>query len=109
MIERPLESRPPVGLGSPRLLLCFVGSTRGLVVRIVAPTRNACIRTLAGLPIEVELRRVRARPRYQLIAERAVWLRGLGYPDSLIALCIGVTDKTVAKAIRWFNGRSSAG
>ena len=70
--------------------------------------RNACLRIVAGLPIDVELRQVSARPRYQQIAERAVWLRGLGYPDSLIASCIGVTDKTVAKAIRWFMSRSSA-
>ena len=45
---------------------------------------------------------------YRRIAPHAAWLRDLGYPDSLIAQCIGVTDKTVAKALRWFVGRSSA-
>ena len=51
---------------------------------------------------------------YRRIAPRAAWLRDLGYPatltatDNLIAQCVGVTDKTVAKALRWFAGRSSA-
>lgn len=53
-------------------------------------------------------RREVAEPsRCQAIAAQAVKLRGLGYPDRLIAECIGVTSKTVAKAIRWFDNRSS--
>lgn len=39
--------------------------------------------------------------RYQQIGERAAALRRFGLPDSSIARALGVTDKTVAKAIRW--------
>ena len=42
-----------------------------------------------------------------MIAPQAVKLRGLGYPDNLIAECTDVTAKTVAKAIRWFMNGSS--
>ena len=45
--------------------------------------------------------------RYQAIASQALELRGLGYPDTLIAACTGVTPKTVAKAIRWLENQSS--
>ena len=70
-------------------------------------TRNDSIRTLARTLIEADLLEVAEPPRYQAIAAQAVRLRGLGYPDNLIAACTGVTDKTVVKAIRWFENRSS--
>ena len=50
-----------------------------------------------------------SRRRIPRIAAQAVELRRLGYPNSLIAGCTGVTDKTVAKAIRWLLGQRSAG
>ena len=68
-------------------------------------TRNDSIRTLALTPIVADLREVAEPPRYQAIAPQAVKLRGLGYPDSLIAECTDVTAKTVAKAIRWYMNR----
>ena len=53
-------------------------------------------------------RREVAEPsRCQTIAAQAVKLRGLGSPDILIVACTGVTDKTLVKAIRWFENRSS--
>ena len=71
-------------------------------------TRNDSIRTLVRTPIEADFIEVSETPRYQAIAPQAAKLRRLGYPDNLIAACTGVTDKTVAKAIRWFENRSSA-
>jgi transposase len=41
-------------------------------------------------------------PAYQRIARNALHLRELGLSDRAIAARLGVTDKTVAKAIRWF-------
>ena len=68
-------------------------------------TRHDSVRTLALTPIVADLRHVAEPPRYQMIAPQAVKLRGLGYPDSLIAECTDVTAKTVAKAIRWYMNR----
>ena len=73
---------------------------RGLPGLVGGMAAKPTIRPLAGSPIDVESRRVRARPRYRLIAESAVWLCPLWYPDGLIALCVGVTRKTLAKVIR---------
>jgi DNA-binding NarL/FixJ family response regulator len=42
-----------------------------------------------------------APPAYQAIASKALQLRELGLSDRVIAARLGVTDKTVAKAIRW--------
>ena len=38
---------------------------------------------------------------YQRIASKALHLRELGLSDRAIATRLGVTDKTVTKAIRW--------
>jgi hypothetical protein len=40
-------------------------------------------------------------PAYHAIASKALQLRELGLPHRVIAARLGVTDKTVAKAIRW--------
>ncbi len=40
-------------------------------------------------------------PAYQKIARKALHLRELGLSDRAIAVRLGVTDKTAAKAIRW--------
>ena len=80
--------------------------TLGADGRARAATRNDSICTISGARLELALREPARTPRYQLIAEQAANLRRLGYPDCLIAECTGVTDKTVAKAIRWFKRRS---
>jgi hypothetical protein len=40
-------------------------------------------------------------PVYQRIARKALQLRELGMSDRAIAGRLGVTDKTIAKAIAW--------
>src|SRR5438552_4803076 len=64
-------------------------------------TRSLPIRTAARMPLEVAL--VRAAPvlPYQAVAGRAALLSRLGMPASAIARRLSVSDKTVAKAIRW--------
>ena len=58
-----------------------------------------------SLLIEAPLREVTDPPIYQRIAPEAARLRELGLSDHAIGLCFRVTDKTAAKAIRWFLGR----
>ena len=40
-------------------------------------------------------------PVYQQIASKALHLRELGLSDRVIAARLGVTDKTVARSVRW--------
>jgi hypothetical protein len=67
-------------------------------------TRSQSIRTAAALPFEVVLVETAEPSVYQRIAETAMHLRELGLSDRVIAARLGVTDKTVAKAIRWLRG-----
>jgi hypothetical protein len=58
------------------------------------------------MPLEVPLLEVEQMPLYQEIAPKAMQLRALGLNISCINIsCIarhlGVTDKTVAKALSW--------
>jgi biotin operon repressor len=46
------------------------------------------------------------RPVYQRIATKALHLREPGLSDRVIAKRLGLSDKTVGKAIRWLRGRS---
>jgi len=64
-------------------------------------TRTQSIRTAACSPFEVALVETSELPAYQRIAQKALHLRELGLSDRVIALRLRVTDKTVAKAIRW--------
>ena len=59
-----------------------------------------------SLPIEASLREVTDPPIYQPIAPEAARLRATGLSAHAIGLRFRVTDKTTAKAIRWFVGRS---
>src|SRR5262249_26118310 len=63
-------------------------------------TRSQPIRTAARLPIRVPLLRTNPAFTYQEIANRAAHLRRLGMADTAIARTLGVSDKTVSKAIR---------
>lgn len=64
-------------------------------------TRTQRIRTAAALPFRVALLDTANRPAHQEIAAKALHLRELGLSDRVIATRLGVSDKTVAKAIRW--------
>jgi hypothetical protein len=65
-------------------------------------TLSQRIRTFSEIPIEAVLLDTDAPPIYQQIAPKAVQLQQLGMSDSAIGKRLGITDKTVAKAIAWF-------
>ncbi len=48
-------------------------------------------------------------PIYQRIARKALHLRELGLSDAAIARRLGLTDKTVAKGIRWLREMTREG
>jgi len=52
---------------------------------------------------EVALVETSEPPVYQRIARKALQLRDLGLSDRTIAARLGVTDKTVAKAMAWLS------
>lgn len=56
------------------------------------------------IPLEATLLDTGAAPIYQLIATKALHLQQFGLSHSAIAGRLGVTDKTVAKTVRWFRG-----
>ena len=62
-------------------------------------TRSQRIRTAASLPLEIPIVEARPLPTYQRIAEKALHLERLGLSRSRIAAQLGVSDKTVSKAI----------
>jgi len=64
-------------------------------------TRTQSIRTAGSLPFEVALVETSEPPAYQRIARKALHLRELGMSDRAIAGRLGVTDKTITKAIGW--------
>ena len=64
-------------------------------------TRTERIRTLAKVPFQEAIQECEEPPVYQRIAQKALHLRELGLRDAAIARRLGVTDKTVTKAIRW--------
>ena len=68
-------------------------------------TRSQRLRTLAALPIQVELRDRPATPVYQRIAAQAAEMRGQGVSVTAIARYFGVDYHTAAKALRWFGRR----
>ncbi len=53
------------------------------------------------MPVETALVDATAAPVFQCIAPKALHLRQLGLSLSAIAKRLGVTGKTVAKAIAW--------
>ena len=64
-------------------------------------TRTQNIRTAGALPFHVALVETLEPPVYQRVARKALHLRELGMSDRAIAGHLGVTDKTIAKAIAW--------
>ena len=71
-----------------------------------ARTRNERTRTLASLPLEGLLRETASAPAYQRLAGLPATLRVNRWSDPAIAVKFGVTDKTIAKAVRWFRSRA---
>jgi len=65
-------------------------------------TLSQRIRTFTQIPFEAEILDTGAAPIYQQIAPNAFHLKQLGLSNSSIANRLGVTDKTVAKAVDWF-------
>ena len=63
-------------------------------------TRSQPIRTAAELPLAFSLTETRPPFKYQQVAEKASILNRLGMSASGIARRLGVTDKTVTKALR---------
>ena len=70
-------------------------------------TLSQRIRTFSEIPIEAAILDADVPPIYQRIAPKAVQLQQLGMSDSAIARGLGVTDKTVTKAIEWLFDRES--
>ena len=64
-------------------------------------TRTQRIRTAGQVRFEATLLDTAQQPTYQRIAQKALQLEQLGLHHSAIASRLGVTDKTVAKGIRW--------
>ena len=60
----------------------------------------------AVLPLDQALLDGALVPPYQRLAGVAAALRVKGWSDHAIAVKFGVTDKTIAKALRWLRGRS---
>lgn len=64
-------------------------------------TRSQRIRTAALIPFEVAIVDTSPPPTYQSVAADALRLSRLGMSHLKIAQTLGVTDKTVTKALRW--------
>ena len=78
---------------------------RDVDVRFETVTRNERTRTVAALPFEARLRDSAPPPAYQRLAAPAAAFRAIGWSDHSIGVELGVTAKTIAKAIRWLRGR----
>ena len=77
----------------------------GCGVRVAGWTRSQRLRTLAEIPVEVELRGLPEVPIYQRIAREADRLHDAGLTLDAIAEHFAVDDHTAAKAVRWFRQR----
>ncbi len=64
-------------------------------------TRTQCIRTTVVMPFKAVLFEAITPPIYQKIAAEAQHLHRLSLSASRIAQSLGVTDKTVTKALAW--------
>jgi len=64
-------------------------------------TLSERIRTLGEIPFESVLLEAIDQPVYQKIASKVEQLQRLGLGSSRIAKSLGVSNKTVARAIKW--------
>ena len=72
-----------------------------------ARTWTVRIRTIAKLPIEVNLLNTAQGPIYQKIANKSLHLNELGFSNRKIASHLNVNKKTVAKSITWMVDQNS--
>jgi hypothetical protein len=72
-----------------------------LTVDVFWWTRSQRIRTVGALSFEAHLLEIKPPPTYQRIASRAYQLDRLGLSHRRIAEKLGVTGKTVTKAVSW--------
>jgi hypothetical protein len=77
------------------------GSTLQLALQQPGWTRTQRIRTTSAIPLDAAVTLAGAPPAYQRLAPRALRLHHLGLSDSAIGRLLGMTDKTVRKAIKW--------
>jgi hypothetical protein len=89
--------RPPSM--SPRAL----GIARGSFERFAQWTRTQRIRTAASITVVALIVDAGSIPAYVRMGPKAKHLRELGMSDRAIAQALGVTDKTVAKAVTAFS------
>ena len=78
---------------------------RTLRSRTATRTRSQRLRTLAALPLDVELRDPPTVPVYQTIGSQAAEMRVKGVSVTAIARHFGVDYHTAVKALRWFGRR----
>jgi hypothetical protein len=72
-------------------------------------TRSQPIRTTGEIRLHFSLLETRPAFAYQRIADEAIRLHRLGIATVAIAKTLGVTDKTVAKAIHWSRSTRGSG
>ena len=72
---------------------------------VLTGTRSHRLRTLAEIPVEVELGGPPTTPVYQSIAAEAARMCDAGLTFQAVAERFGVDDHTAAKAVRWFRQR----
>jgi integrase len=92
---RNVSGTPPSGRQTPAKRKYMEGR------RLAEWTRSQPIRTAGEIPLRVPLLRTATPFAYQRVAARAVTLHRLGMSGLAIARYVGVSDKTVAKALRW--------
>ena len=88
------------------IYLCRLRAGKELVSRKIVVlkqwwTLSQRIRTFAEVPINAAILDAGAAPVHQQIASEAFQLQQLGMSNSAIARRLGITDKTVGKAMAW--------
>ena len=71
-------------------------------------TLSQRIGTLGEIPLEADILDAGPPPTYQKIAPKALQLQQLGMSKLAIAKRLGVTDKTVGKALSWLEATRAA-
>jgi hypothetical protein len=83
---------------------CSRAKVQDLRTRYNQWTRTQRIRTAAAIPVVAPIVDVGSLPRYLEIRDKAAHLHELGMSSRAIGRTLGVTDKTVRRAIASLNG-----